>query len=72
LNMLTLHQAKDLKANGIKVICMDPGWVKTRMGGKGAMIEAKVSVESMLDVVAGLKESDSGKFYRYDGAPVPW
>ena len=54
------------------VICMDPGWVKTRMGGKGAMIEAKVSVESMLDVVAGLKESDSGKFYRYDGAPVPW
>lgn len=72
LNMLTLHQAKDLKANGIKVICMDPGWVKTRMGGKGAMIEAKVSVESMLEVVAGLKESDSGKFYRYDGAPVPW
>ncbi|CAN9110796.1 unnamed protein product [Alternaria sp. RS040] len=72
LNMLTLHQAKDLKANGVKVICMDPGWVKTRMGGKGAMIEAKVSVESMLDVVAGLKESDSGKFYRYDGAPVPW
>ncbi|KAL1800852.1 hypothetical protein ACET3X_001194 [Alternaria dauci] len=72
LNMLTLHQAKDLKANGVKVICMDPGWVKTRMGGKGAMIEAKVSVESMLDVVAGLRESDSGKFYRYDGAPVPW
>ncbi|CAI9636337.1 short chain dehydrogenase reductase sdr [Alternaria burnsii] len=72
LNMLALHQAKDLKANGVKVICMDPGWVKTRMGGKGAMIEAKVSVESMLDVVAGLKESDSGKFYRYDGASVPW
>jgi NAD(P)-dependent dehydrogenase (short-subunit alcohol dehydrogenase family) len=72
LNMLTLHQAKDLKANGVKVICMDPGWVKTRMGGKGAMIEAKVSVESMLEVVNGLKEADSGKFYRYDGAPVPW
>ncbi|KAG9191651.1 hypothetical protein G6011_10385 [Alternaria panax] len=72
LNMLTLHQAKDLKAHGVKVICMDPGWVKTRMGGKGAVIEAKVSVESMLDVVTGLKDIDSGKFYRYDGAPVPW
>lgn len=72
LNMLTLHQAKDLKGNGVKVICMDPGWVKTRMGGKGAMIEAQVSVESMLDVVAGLKEADSGKFFRYDGVPVPW
>jgi NAD(P)-dependent dehydrogenase (short-subunit alcohol dehydrogenase family) len=72
LNMLTLHQAKDLKGSGVKVICMDPGWVKTRMGGKGAMIEAKVSVESMLDVVAGLKEGDSGRFYRYDGGEVPW
>ncbi|KAF1946871.1 NAD(P)-binding protein [Clathrospora elynae] len=72
LNMLTLHQAKDLKAAGVKVICMDPGWVKTRMGGKGAMIEAQVSVESMLDVVGGLKDGDSGRFYRYDGGVVPW
>lgn len=72
LNMLTLHQAKDLKSNGVKVVCMDPGWVKTRMGGKGAMIEATVSVESMLEVVENLEEKDSGKFYRYDGAIVPW
>lgn len=72
LNMLTLHQAKDLKAAGVKVVCMDPGWVKTRMGGKGAMIEASESVESMLEVVGGLKAEDSGKFYRYDGAFVPW
>lgn len=72
LNMLTLHQAKDLKGAGVKVICMDPGWVKTRMGGKGAMIEARFSVGSMLDVVATLKESDSGKFFRYDGGVVPW
>ncbi|KAF2035141.1 short chain dehydrogenase/reductase SDR [Setomelanomma holmii] len=72
LNMLTLHQARDLKSKGIKVICMDPGWVKTRMGGKGAMIEAEVSVGSMLEVVGGLKEGDSGNFYRYDGAIVPW
>ncbi|CAO2652804.1 Nn.00g022150.m01.CDS01 [Neocucurbitaria sp. VM-36] len=72
LNMLTLHQARDLKGAGVKVVCMDPGWVKTRMGGKGAMIEAQVSVESMLGVVKGLKEGDSGKFLRYDGGVVPW
>jgi NAD(P)-dependent dehydrogenase (short-subunit alcohol dehydrogenase family) len=72
LNMLTLHQAKDLKAAGVKVVCMDPGWVKTRMGGKGAMIEAEVSVGSILDVVRGLREADSGKYFRYDGSIVPW
>lgn len=72
LNMLTLHQAADLKKSGVKVVCMDPGWVKTRMGGKGAMIDANVSVESMLEVVHGLKEKDSGRFLRYDGVDVPW
>lgn len=72
LNMLTLHQAADLKKSGVKVVCMDPGWVKTRMGGKGAMIEPEVSVGSMLEVVHGLKEKDSGRFLRYDGVDVPW
>ncbi|EOA83782.1 uncharacterized protein SETTUDRAFT_138378 [Exserohilum turcica Et28A] len=72
LNMLTVHQSKDLKGNGVKVICMDPGWVKTRMGGEGALIEAQRSVKKMLRVVEGLKEADSGKFYRYDGEIVPW
>jgi NAD(P)-dependent dehydrogenase (short-subunit alcohol dehydrogenase family) len=72
LNMLTLHQAKDLKGQGVKVVCVDPGWVKTRMGGKGAMIEAEVSVGSILDVVKNLGEGDSGKFLRYDGGVVPW
>ena len=72
LNMLTVHQSKDLKGNGVKVICMDPGWVKTRMGGEGAVLEPQESVRGMLDVVAGLRETDSGKFYRYDGEIVPW
>lgn len=72
LNMLTLHQSRDLKSKRVKVVCMDPGWVKTRMGGKGAMIEVEVAVGSMLEVVRGLKDGDSGKFLRYDGAIVPW
>lgn len=71
-NMLTLHQARDLKRNHAIVICMDPGWVKTRMGGKGAMVEPEVSIAGMLEIIAGLKREDSGKFYRFDGSQVPW
>ncbi|CAI6337452.1 unnamed protein product [Periconia digitata] len=71
-NMLSLHQARDLKRYHVIVICMDPGWVKTRMGGKGAMVEPEVSIAGMLEVVGGLKKEDSGKFYRFDGSPVPW
>lgn len=72
LNMLTLHQARDLKAAGVKIVCMDPGWVKTEMGGKEALIEAVESVENMLRVVDGLGSEDSGKFYSYDGSIVTW
>jgi len=44
VNMLTVHQSEQLKDRGIKVICMDPGWVKTRMGGEGAILEPHVSI----------------------------
>jgi len=72
LNMLTVHQAGDLKEKGVKVVCMDPGWVKTRMGGQGAILEPDHSIGGMLKVIHGLKDGDSGKFYQYDGAEVPW
>ena len=51
---------------------MDPGWVKTRMGGKGAMVEPDISISGMLEVLARLKMGDSGKFLRFDGSVVPW
>jgi len=70
-NMLTLHQARDLKKQAI-VICMDPGWVKTRMGGKGAFVEPEVSIKGMLEVIEGLKKEDTGKFYRFDGSQCHW
>jgi NAD(P)-dependent dehydrogenase (short-subunit alcohol dehydrogenase family) len=70
LNMLTVHQAGELKDKGVKVICMDPGWVKTRMGGDGAVLEPEESINGMLKVLHGLEAS--GKFYTYDGSEVPW
>ena len=70
LNMLTVHQAEELKGRGVKVISMDPGWVKTRMGGEWAVLQPKESISGMLKVVHRLETS--GKFYRYDGSEVPW
>lgn len=72
LNMLTAHQAVELKEAGVVVVAMDPGWVKTRMGGDGAVLEAHNSIASMVTVLHGLTERDTGKFYRYDGEFVPW
>lgn len=74
LNMLTAHQAEDLAAKlpGVVVISMDPGWVKTRMGGEGAILEPEFSIGGMLKALHGLKEEDTGKFYQHDGQEVPW
>ena len=74
LNMVTVHQSGDLreKLKGVVVICMDPGWVKTRMGGDGAVLTPEESIGGMLKVVEGLGEGDNGKFFTYDGSVVPW
>jgi NAD(P)-dependent dehydrogenase (short-subunit alcohol dehydrogenase family) len=70
LNMLTVHQAAELRGRGVKVISMDPGRVKTRMGGEWAALQPEESIGSMLKVVHGLE--GTGKFYRYDGSEMPW
>ncbi|KAL2258175.1 hypothetical protein VTK26DRAFT_8622 [Humicola hyalothermophila] len=74
LNMLTVHQSEDLKQHlpGAVVILMDPGWVKTRMGGQGAQLEPSESVEKMLQVLHRVSGEDTGKFYHYSGELIPW
>ncbi|MGH6660216.1 MAG: SDR family oxidoreductase [Rhodospirillales bacterium] len=62
----------DVKAKGVIVALLHPGWVKTDMGGPDATIEAPESVTGMRAVIAKLKKKDSGRFFNYDGMPMPW
>ncbi|OBT78948.1 hypothetical protein VF21_02862 [Pseudogymnoascus sp. 05NY08] len=72
VNMLTLHQASALGGRGVVVVCVDPGWVKTALGGEGAVMEKEDSIRGMLKVLKGLKAEDSGKFFTYDGREKAW
>jgi NAD(P)-dependent dehydrogenase (short-subunit alcohol dehydrogenase family) len=72
LNMLTVHHSINLKGKGVFVIAMDPGWVKTDMGGKGAVLETEKSIGGMLRCLSGLKAAGSGKFFVYDGRERAW
>ena len=56
LNMLTVHQAADLAESGVRVICVDPGWVQTRMGGAGAIITAQESVHGLWKVIGNVRD----------------
>ncbi|KAF2227748.1 hypothetical protein BDZ85DRAFT_7168 [Elsinoe ampelina] len=74
LNALTVQQSGEVreKLHGAVVICMDPGWVKTRMGGDGAQLEPEVSIGGMLKCIHGLSDGSNGKFFTYTGEEVPW
>ena len=72
VNMVMTCLANELAGDGVKVVLLHPGWVKTDMGGPDAAIDAKESVTGMRAVIAGLKESDSGGFLNYDGTEIPW
>jgi NAD(P)-dependent dehydrogenase (short-subunit alcohol dehydrogenase family) len=71
LNMLTVYQAQNLRGRAI-VISVDPGHVKTNMGGDKAALEVHESGGSVLKVVEGLTDDDTGKFFYYDGQILDW
>jgi NAD(P)-dependent dehydrogenase (short-subunit alcohol dehydrogenase family) len=72
LNMLTKSMALDLRREGIQAIVIHPGWVATDMGGSAAPLSTPDSVKGMLAVVDGLGPEQSGHFFDYSGAELPW
>jgi NAD(P)-dependent dehydrogenase (short-subunit alcohol dehydrogenase family) len=72
LNMVAKTLAIDLASRGITVVLFHPGWVRTDMGGPGALITTEESVSAMRSKIGTLHASDSGKFFNFDGRPLPW
>jgi NAD(P)-dependent dehydrogenase (short-subunit alcohol dehydrogenase family) len=70
--MLTRQAALDLKALGICVISLSPGWVKTDMGGDEAKYEVQESVRLLSSTIEKVSLKDSGTFIGEDGLPIPW
>lgn len=60
------------KLAGVVGIVMHPGWVRTDMGGRGAMLSVEGSVAGIRRVIAGLSSADHGRFYSWDGSEHPW
>lgn len=72
VNMVMRTLALDLAPRGIICLVINPGWVKTRMGGAGAKITATESVSAMRKVFDKADPTYSGKFFNYNGREYPW
>lgn len=72
VNMLMRTAAIDLKSRRITCVVVNPGWVKTDMGGPNAKLSPEESVGAMRRLIAKLGPKDSGRFYNFDGREYPW
>jgi NAD(P)-dependent dehydrogenase (short-subunit alcohol dehydrogenase family) len=57
---------------GVVAAAINPGWVKTRMGGPNAQLAPEDSIGQMRATIAGLGPDQSGGFFQRDGAVIPW
>lgn len=64
--------ALGLKADGLTVALIHPGWVQTDMGGRGATLTPEASVSAVRKVISRLNPSDTGCYLNQDGAEIPW
>jgi len=72
LNQLNASLAHELRPAGFTCLAMHPGWVQTDMGGKQATLTPESSVRHLLGVIDRAEPGLSGRFFNYDGAPLPW
>ncbi len=72
LNMISKQLAETLASEGIIVLALHPGWVRTEMGGDDAPLGIDESADGMMRVIAGLTAKHSGTFLQWDGSRLPW
>ncbi|MGB7730760.1 MAG: SDR family oxidoreductase [Candidatus Acidiferrum sp.] len=71
-NMALSILAQELEPRDISVTLLDPGWVKTDMGGPHAQLTPEQSIGGMRKVLAGDPKQIAGKFIGHDGITRPW
>jgi NAD(P)-dependent dehydrogenase (short-subunit alcohol dehydrogenase family) len=72
VNMVVKSLSIDLAPRGIICVVMNPGWVRTDMGGQGGKLSPAESVKPLRSVIEKLRPENSGKFLNYNGKAYPW
>jgi NAD(P)-dependent dehydrogenase (short-subunit alcohol dehydrogenase family) len=72
VNMVMRSLAIDLGPRGITCVVVNPGWVRTDMGGPHAGLTPAESVMRLRRLIDTLGPAQSGKFFNHDGREYAW
>ncbi len=72
VNMGMATVSREAEAGDVIVVVLNPGWVRTDMGGDAAVLSATDSVGDLRNRIAALSIEDSGTFIDHDGRRIPW
>ena len=72
VNKVMQGVATDLRPEGIIAVSVHPGWVQTDMGGSSADITVEESAAGLLKLTDGLTLEDTGGFFDWSGARLPF
>jgi NAD(P)-dependent dehydrogenase (short-subunit alcohol dehydrogenase family) len=60
------------RARGVTVLSVNPGWVRTDMGGPGGTIDVETSCRGMADQIAANAGAHEHRFIGWNGLELPW
>lgn len=72
LNAASKSLSLDLISQGITVVVLHPGYVKTDLTQGRGEITPEHSAEGLTKVIEKMTIKDSGHFYDYEGDELPW
>ncbi|HEX8504140.1 MAG TPA: SDR family oxidoreductase [Hymenobacter sp.] len=72
LNMYMRSLAAEVGHMGLISVIVDPGWMRTEMGGDHATQEPADSARGIVRLADQLHAEENGSFVTWQGQPVPW
>lgn len=72
LNIINKSMSIDLAGDNIKSTLLHPGWVRTDMTRNNGLIDAKTSVQGMIENILESDKELNGTWHDYAGKSIPW
>ena len=72
VNVVGRSLAQDLRQDGIAVLLLHPGFVRTEMVGGNGDISAEEAAGNLIARMDELSLADTGSFWHAKGEPLPW